>query len=507
MPSTPLSEARKQVRNAYGAAFASKASDALVLSIAQPLTLRQESVTRGITFAMGPPLRVSAEARGAVSVAVAPVAGPSTVIVELSHPTSGRKVEVDSAHPAWQDLAATLEKLGLESVMDASSVVRRLRATEMRDAFYQQVGSLREQIGRAANVRPETTASGTSRPSTQVCWLNSTLRTAAHLPTLAEVAHDFKVERIGLPRLLRRNADTRAAKDPKNTGSKRRKAAIEAPQGDDVLGAVAFRARTSLTGKGIVVAILDTEIAYKHAAFGDRVILKENYTREPWGHPDFHGTAVAGLLAAGAQVLTGIVPEVTIYHYKVLATAEENNADDFGGTLAIQQALEDGAQIANCSWGIGPAGNGTSREARAFDQAWDLGLVIVKSAGNDGERGLTSPADARGAIVVGATDRAGKKVIPQSSRGPAPNGRQVDCVAPGGSADDYLTSCQVNGKIGRVGFGTSFAAPQVAGLLALLLAEDRNRGPEALRAAFGELCRKLPRFDVKAQGRGLPVLS
>src|SRR5262249_30240460 len=144
----------------------------------------------------------------------------------------------------------------------------------------------------------------------------------------------------------------------------------------DVLGAIAFRKRTSLAGKGIVVAVLDTEVAYHHTAFQDRVILKENYTHEPWGAPNEHGTAVAGLVAASAAAFMGISPEVTIYHYKVLATDGSKNADDFGGALAIQQALEDGAQIANCSWGIGPAGDGTSREARAFDQAWDLGMAI-----------------------------------------------------------------------------------------------------------------------------------
>jgi serine protease AprX len=255
------------------------------------------------------------------------------------------------------------------------------------------------------------------------------------------------------------------------------------------------------------VAILDTEIFYKHTAFQNRVILKENYTKEPWGHPDHHGTAVAGFLAASAQTFMGISPEVTIYHYKVIATDPLSNADDFGGALAVQQALEDGAHIANCSWGIGSAGDGTSREARAFDTAWDLGLVIVKSAGNQGTDGLTSPADARGVIVVGATDRSGKTIIPESSRGKTSKGRILDFVAPGGTSTDSLTSCTVDGKFGPVGFGTSYAAPQVAGLLALLLAQDRNQTPEALRTALGAFAHKLPGIDVATQGQGLPVLT
>jgi serine protease AprX len=216
---------------------------------------------------------------------------------------------------------------------------------------------------------------------------------------------------------------------------------------------------------------------------------------------------VAGFLTASAQAFTGIAPAVTIYHYKVIATDPLSNADDFGGALAIQQALEDGAHIANCSWGIGSAGDGTSREARAFDAAWDLGLVIVKSAGNQGTGGLTSPADARGVIVVGATDRAGKNVIPESSRGKTSKGRILDFVAPGGTSTDSLTSCTTDGKFGPVGFGTSYASPQVAGLLALLLAQDRNQAPEALRTALGTFAHKLAGVAADTQGLGLPVLK
>ena len=77
-----------------------------------------------------------------------------------------------------------------------------------------------------------------------------------------------------------------------------------------------------------------------------------------------------------------MAPEATIYNYKVLATNPFLGGDDFDGALAIQQAVEDGAHIANCSWGAGPAGDGTSREAIACNEAWTLGLMIVKSAWN-----------------------------------------------------------------------------------------------------------------------------
>ena len=505
MATSQLSEARKQVRNKYGKDFEAKASDALVLCLAQPLAFQDYSDKLGVKFAVAS-RQATTEALGMTAAPAA--AGPSSVIVELSRPEPPKTPAVEAAHPAMRDLNAALEMVAPGSGPSAANVVRQVRAAQARDAFYQSVGSLREHIGRQMGVRPET-ATG-SQPLTEICWLNSSIRTVASPNTLAEVAQDSKVERLGVPRLLQVDPEAITKKNAtakKKAPAKKNPAKPAAEVAADVLGSLAFRKRTTLNGKDVIVAILDTEIFSAHTAFQGRVILKQNYTKEPFGHPALHGTAVAGLLAASAQALTGIAPQVTVFHYKVIASDPSKNADDFGGALAIQQALEDGVHIANCSWGIGDAGDGTSREARAFDTAWDLGLVIVKSAGNQGTSGLTSPADARGVIVVGATDRAGKNVIPESSRGKTSKGRILDCVAPGGTSTDSLTSCTIDGRFGPVGFGTSYAAPQVAGLLALLLAQDRNQTPEQLRTALGTFCRKLARIPADTQGKGLPVLK
>src|SRR5262249_48295813 len=144
---------------------------------------------------------------------------------------------------------------------------------------------------------------------------------------------------------------------------------------------------------------------------------------------------------------------------KVLATNRSLNGDDFDGALAIQQAVEDGVHIANCSWGAGPVREVPSREARACDEAWALGLAIVKSAGNNGPAGhtLTTPADANGVIVVGATEREGTTVQDYSSRGPARSNVRPHLVAPGGIAGGAgITSCLVGGGFGDCGAGTSF---------------------------------------------------
>jgi len=237
---------------------------------------------------------------------------------------------------------------------------------------------------------------------------------------------------------------------------------------------------------------------------------KNNFTKERWGTPASHGTAVAGIIGSSDRRFAGMAPGVSIANYKVLATDASLNSDDFGGALAIQQALEDGAQIANCSWGAGPAGDGTSREAVACNNAWSLGLILVKSAGNNvanGASSLTTPADADGVIVVGATDREGTVVQDYSSRGPAGTKSRPHLVAPGGSDVDGIHSCLVGRGFGSVGSGTSFAAPHVSGLAALLLAQTPGLQPDDVRKKLLGLCTKLEDGDANTQGKGFVSLQ
>ncbi|MBV8199816.1 MAG: S8 family serine peptidase, partial [Acidobacteria bacterium] len=346
MPESALSSARKEVRTRLGKAFESKASDALVFSIARPFELASSTPrAQPILFAL--PLKASPEGGGRAALrtnALEPPAwsGPATAIVELAPPEQWA-TEVEAAgRQRRRELSPELQQLSSAAGASDSSVLRRLRASRLREAFYRAAAPLRESLGRVAATR-EYDPPGTARPITELCWLNSSLRTAANLSALADVADDPKVERFGLPRMLKPEAATRP---------------------EDLLRAAAYRKREHLTGREVVVAVLDTEIAYKHAAFGGRITLKENYTRESWGHPGSHGTEVAGLIAANHRSFKGVAPEAEIYNYKVLASDRPNNADDFGGIRALQQALEDGADIANCSWGIGPAENGRSRAAR-----------------------------------------------------------------------------------------------------------------------------------------------
>lgn len=476
--SEEVAATRKRVENQYGKELASKASDAFCLAFGRQTPQVFAAFEGGIAEA--PPTRA--------------------IVVEFV-PQQERIEEVRNAAqevkraPAWSGLRESLEEVRTPELrLRPGRLLRQAAIESVRDDFYKTAGPITAEVERSTRnlFRPgsEAVASSTTpSAATEICWLNRTMRTRVDPRSLAEVAADPQLNRIDLPRRLEAEIGTTSR----------------------TVGATRFREENGRSGKGVIIAIIDSEVTLRHPALKDRVIHKQNYTNEAWGNAHEHGTTVAGIAAASDDDLVGMAPEATIYNYKVLATNRHLDGDDFGGAVAIQQALEDGAEIANCSWGAGFVGPVKSREARAADAAWGLGLAIVKSAGNagPGANTITTPADADGVVVVGGTDREGTAVQDYSSRGPTPGGMErPHLVAPGGIRNGRgVDSCLVGGGFGDCGAGTSFAAPHVSGLLALILEGEPDLTPDQQRERLLSVCTPLQGFDGNAQGAGLVSLT
>lgn len=478
-----VERARRTIRDRWGSALGEKASEEFCLAFGPRAT--------------GFPVRAAAPG---LETAAEGAPGEASIVLELTPPRETLEAASARDERARGLLASDAVRSALREIRDADrdllvqaeSILRDRRIRTVREEFLKTADPLRQELERTvwafgAERRLEDGAPRGREPVAQVCWLNQTMRTRTDPRALADIADAVQVERVDLTRRVR----------------------LELRVTADTLDAAGFRERSSLDGAGVIVAVIDAEAA-RHPAYGDRLVHRENYTLETWGNPHRHGTAVAGIVAADGDGVRGVAPAATIYNYKVAATNRFLNADDFGGALALQQALEDGAHIANCSWGTGPATDGSSREARACDTAWALGLVIVKSAGNagPGPGTLTTPADAEGVIVVGATSRRGTAVPDYSSRGPTGDGRaRPHLVAPGGDDGDAIVSCLPEGGFGMVGSGTSYAAPHVSGILALLLDEDPESLPDDLRARLLGMCRPIDGFEDADQGVGLIGLA
>jgi subtilisin family serine protease len=191
-----------------------------------------------------------------------------------------------------------------------------------------------------------------------------------------------------------------------------------------------------------------------------------------------HGTFVAGIIAAdgGYEGIVGIARNVTVMPVKVL------DCSGTGTSLAVSQgiiyAAKNGAKVINISLG-GQVDSALIREAVRVATD-DYGVLIVAASGNTGKEGVAYPARYDRVLAVGAASIANPdKAASFSTIGP-----EVDVVAIGESIVGTVpkTSCAVflpciGGQPYATGNGTSFSAPQVSGLAALILSRRPGTPP------------------------------
>lgn len=228
-------------------------------------------------------------------------------------------------------------------------------------------------------------------------------------------------------------------------------------------------------GQGIKVAVIDTGLDLNHPQFAGRLApASEHYDfvnndaipQEVAGSMYGHGTGVASLILQ-------VAPRATILPLRVL------NADGVGTVAnvvsAIQRAINMKAQIINLS--LGTNVNDAALQT-IINSATNQGRYIVASAGNSGDGNLTFPAawanntvnNHQFLISVGSVSSA-LALSTFTSRSSA-----LEFVAPGalvaGAYPDHRFAFYT---------GTSFAAPQVSGALALAMSDTHpsNWGSQA----------------------------
>jgi hypothetical protein len=228
-------------------------------------------------------------------------------------------------------------------------------------------------------------------------------------------------------------------------------------------------------GTGVRLYIIDTGVN-PHPEFGDRLVPGRNFLDDqpPSDTSEAglfsHGTAVAGIAAGTTFGVAGgatIVPlrAGTFVDLPVSLTIQ---ASDF----AIADCADHlgSACILNMSYGCVES---SVAEREAAERAAVAGILQVGAAGNSPQPGCLFPAGYPEVFAVGGTDREDRWA--SSRHGPC-----IDLYAP---ADDLTAITSSPSQVVLVG-GTSFSAPQVTGVAALLLEERPTLGPEALRGAI-----------------------
>ncbi len=195
-----------------------------------------------------------------------------------------------------------------------------------------------------------------------------------------------------------------------------------------------------------------------------------------------HGTFVASILGArgdNAIGLAGAAWACQIMSLKVLS--DDGGATDFDIASAISYAANEGADVINISLGS-PVFSQTLQSA--VDLAWLQGAVLIASAGNENSPAPVYPAAFAHVISVGSTDSGsivnqGSGDIDGRAGSSAFGNEAVDVVAPGVHIFGATVGSTANGSPGIPGYsvdsGTSFAAPFVSGLCALLFSYSRDQ--------------------------------
>ncbi|MEN3356725.1 MAG: rane-anchored mycosin [Mycobacteriales bacterium] len=221
------------------------------------------------------------------------------------------------------------------------------------------------------------------------------------------------------------------------------------------------RAWDLTTGKGVIVAVIDSGVqATAPQLLGQVLPGFDVVTGSGGGDTDCagHGTFVAGIIAARPVPgigFTGVAPGVKILPIRQSVAAKDGTAS--GMARAIRLAVNAGARVINVSSSSFFDSAGL-RAAVDFAERHDV--LIVAAAANEAQSGnpKSYPASYPGVVAVGA-------IGPDGKRGDfSETGDFIDLVAPG--VDVLSVAARGNGHL--VGQGTSFAAPFVAGVAALI---------------------------------------
>jgi len=255
-----------------------------------------------------------------------------------------------------------------------------------------------------------------------------------------------------------------------------------------------------LDGHGVRVGFLDAHYAgLRHPAFSTlradkRLAGLRNFTGGRQGGN--HGLGVASV-AAGYDPgsLVGPAYGATVLGATTEYTQFERNVEEDNFVAGLEWLHRRGADVVNVSIGYTTFDEGqrsyspadldgdTALTTRAVDRAAQLGVTVVVSAGNSGCADpdscwfyVNTPADADSAIAVGAI-APDSSLASFSARGPTADGRRKPDVLVQGQ---QVPAAWDDGQYARVG-GTSFASPQVTGVVAQMLQVNPSLGPVEVR--------------------------
>lgn len=244
---------------------------------------------------------------------------------------------------------------------------------------------------------------------------------------------------------------------------------------------------------GVVIVVVDSGVEASHPALRDALLPRQdaddwNFIQGEGPSPvddEGHGTFIAGLLGGNGQLgVQGICPGCRILPLRVPLSGERTSyASRADAILYALERVPPGKRLVfNLSW---KTTGDVSIVRLAITKAVSRGAIVVTSAGNGDDVVADQqhfPSDYPQVISVAAVGPNRRRAYYSFF------GRQVDLAAPGGTGDpdkpdEDIRSAAIGGTTG-VSAGTSFAAPHIAAVAAMLLSQDPTLTVEQVREAL-----------------------
>jgi hypothetical protein len=233
-------------------------------------------------------------------------------------------------------------------------------------------------------------------------------------------------------------------------------------------------------GRGVTVAIIDTGVDVDHEDLQANIRGAENFIPGESYHAEIHGTAVAGIIAAGINHngIAGVAPESKILALRACKQVSETDPQGRGNSVSIARAIDVAlvhkVGIVNMSFGSGTSDRLITRLVEAGAHR---GILFVAPVGN--REGLSVPifpASLERVIAVGGVRENGEAF---------PNPALAAAAAVCAPCEHLFTTIPGN----RYNFldGTSISAAVVSGVLALALEKRRVLRKEDLPSTSSDI--------------------
>lgn len=488
---------------------------------------------------------------GTAAALVASLGAPAT----FAAPAQANSTERAKAHTTISSLSSEQQKAGFnrfvitytDSALNAGDInwasPAGTQVATWSDSLYQGLTSEVKSVDDLFKIK--TNYVRTTAQKATVVTVSSKLTAEQAEKYMATLSSNPSVESVE-PDLLRRSSARRQATSTlaKAASASKTQAAVTPndtlyPQQwnlHDAKGISTPEAWATTQGSGVTVAVIDSGIV-KHPDLDANVLPGYDFITEPsiardgngrdadptdqgnWeeagvcgadseaSESNWHGTHVAGSIAAimnNKRGIAGVAPNAKILPLRALGMCGGYDSDiadamvwAAGGTVEGVPANTHPAQIINLS--LGGEGTCPATYSKAIAEVNKRGAILVVAAGNDDQdTSKIAPANCGGSIVVGSTNQKGQRSDFSNY------GKIVDVSAPG---DGIMSTVDLGTTVSTgAGYteydGTSMAAPQVAGIIALMKSVDPSLTADRAKQVLKQSAKPLT-CDVNACGAGI----